>query len=135
MNDKRKIDFLIKFLFLFITFIYVIKQENETYIFVDDSNFAEKTHTGFIVDPDENLVSPFYKYYVSISTQYKNPPAIYINYSINRSILEFSHTYCNHRLVDQNYFLSPRTHILKILHKNNIFHQSSDDKSAQHFYC
>ena len=135
MNNKLQINSILKFLFLFLTFIYVIKQENEAYTYIDVSNYAEETSTGFIVDPDATLDSPFYNNFSSTITEQNDSPVTYVNFTINRLVLKFSLNYFVDKFFDQSLFLSPGTHILKILHKTNIFHQSSDIKPAPHFYC
>ncbi len=135
MNKQLQINSMLKFVFLFLTFIYLIKQENETYTYIDVANYDEKTATGFIVDPDASPDSPFYRYFSTSITQTDYSPVTHVNFSINRLILKFSLNHSIENFYDQSLFLSPHTLLIKILHKNNIFHQSPDDKPAPLFYC
>ncbi len=135
MHKKQQINFVLKIFFLLVTFIFLIKQESETNKFVDYSNYSEKTYSEFVVDLDDNLDEPFYKYYSAETYQNNNVQISNVNFTLNQSTLKFS----IHYFVDNFYNLSliilPKTKILKILQKKNICHKSSDDMPASYVCC
>jgi hypothetical protein len=133
MYTRRQIKFVIKSLFLFTTLIYSLKQENETYQYIDYSQHYEKTYTEFVVDHNANSNLPYY--YSDFKFQHENSPGTCANYRVLRATLKLS----IYHYIDTLYILSPplspNAQILKILQKKNIHHQSSDDTAVQYVYC
>jgi len=135
MYNRQQINFLLKFLFLFITFINLIKQESEAYKYIDYSCRSEVTCTEFVVDSKENPALPFYRYYSTLTYQSYTSPVAYIPYTANRLTLKFSIQYFLNNFYNTYQIFSPEIRILRILHRKNIYHQSSDDEFAHYGYC
>lgn len=132
LHNKQQINFILKILFLLVTFIFLIKEESETNKFVDYSNYSEKTYPEFVVDLDDIPIALFYKYYSTDTYQQNNFTIHTTNYPLYQSTLKFS----IHCLFDYfSQFSSPKTKILKILQKKNICHKSSDDNPALYICC
>lgn len=130
MHNKQQINFILKIFFLFVTLIYLVKQESKTNNSADYSYYSEKTYSGFVIDSNQSPDLPFYTYYSSGIYQNNTIPINDISYAHNQSTLKFSLLY----VIDDWYDLSPvflpKTQIIRTLQKKNICHKSSDDKPA-----
>jgi hypothetical protein len=69
---------------------------------------------------------------VTLTYQNNNIPISYVKITLNQSILKSSIHYNCHNL--SPFFLA-KSQILKILHKKNICHKSSDEKPALYLCC
>ena len=135
MHNKQQINFILIIFFLLVTFIFLIKQESETNRCVDCSDYSKKTYSGFVVNPDDNLDEPFYKYYSAETYQNNNIQISDVNFTLNQSTLKFSIHYFFDNFYNLSLIFLPKTKILKILQKKNICHKSSDDMPATHVCC
>ena len=132
MPNKQKINFILKILFLLVTFIYLIKQESETNRCVDYSNYSNKTYAGFVVDLHDYPDLSLYKYYSADTYRNNIIPISDIKFTPNRSTFKISIHYFFDNI---SLIYLPQTQILKILQKKNICHKSTDDEPAPYVYC
>jgi len=128
MNDKPQINFILRFFFLLLVLIYLVKQDSET-CYLDYSNYQEKTYTELIIDLSNEPDFPFLSYSTATYQTY-NSPHSYLSSPINKSILKF----CVYKFIENLNIScnnpSAQTQILKILQKKNICHQSSENEPA-----
>jgi len=135
LYSRRLINFITKVFLVFITVLYFIKQENDTYKYIDYSSYSEQTYIGFVVDLIDNSNLPFFNYSSTVSYQRTHSLLDFLSFAVNRFTLKFSQNYFIDSFNNLSQISSPEVHILKILHKKNIYHQSSDDKTAPVVFC
>jgi len=133
--NKQQINFILKIFILFITFIFLIKEESETNKYVECSDYSEKTYSEFVVDLSDIPVSLFLKYYDADTYQNQNTPFKNVSIPLNQSTLQFSIHYFFDNFYNLSPIFIPKTKIVKILHKKNICHKSSDDNPALSICC
>ncbi len=126
---------LLHILFLFIVFISIIKRESETNTCFNSVQFSSQTYTSFVVagkqEPDQLIQrhDPFTKgaYPNQLFSHPRGvPDCLTLKFAIhdyNDIIYNTSHQY------------SPLNYILNILHRQNIWHQSSENGSSVPLIC
>ena len=135
MHNKQQINFILRIFFLFVTLFYLVKQESKTNNRADYSFYSEKTYSGFVIDSNHNPTLPIYTYYFSGIYQNITNPINDISYALNQSTLKVSLHYLFVYCHDLSPVFLPKTQIIRILHKKNICHKSSDDKPASFVFC
>jgi hypothetical protein len=130
MYNKQQMNFIFKILFLFITLIYVVKQEGESSRCVDYSEYSEKTYTESVHDLNSNSGLSIYLYFSDDTFYNYYNPSTYVSFWHNQSTNKFYVHYFTGCFNNLSLSFSPNTKIIKILQKKNICHKSSDDLPA-----
>lgn len=133
MSTKNQINFFLKLLFIFVAFIFSIKQECETNR-VDFSDCSNDTYTEFVVKSDNNLLPSLISFFSLTSQDTSFQHGIFY-FQLLPISLKSSIKY----LTNNNYYIPDSiiqvNNILKIIQTKNICHKSSDDIPAPDFFA
>jgi hypothetical protein len=136
MNNKYKKKYIRTFIFVTISFLYLTVFDNDLCGSVNYSYDSDQTNIEVIYQPE--LPKEFQPYKGSYSFKQKKTYGSFYLENILKcrkklllSINKFSTIY----LKNQNNYTSSFHHIILILQKSNIWHQSSDDDSFLNYYC
>jgi hypothetical protein len=118
---------LLHFVFLFIAFIYFVKRESEMNWSSDYNTFSLQTYGSLVVE-NRNTTGAFIQYYRSLRIftdryQFSDLSPGTTGYLTLKFAFQSDGEILHNTI--QNY--SPHIHILNMLQRQNIWHQSSED--------
>ena len=136
MNKKAKNSHIRTFSIVAISFLYLMVFENEI---VGSINYSDDSDlTNIEVNYQSELLKEFQPHKVSSSLKQKNAYGSFHLENIlkfRKKLLLLLNNFSTIYLKNQNYDTLSFHHIISILQKSNIWHQSPDDDAFLNGYC
>ncbi len=136
MNNKYVNNYIRKFFFIAIAFLYLMASENDSVGFANYSISSNAMSIELEVQPDSPDDFQLYKEPTSLSKRKEYKSFYLVNiFKSRKKILLSTNYFLNGCFNNQQRYYSSFHHIISILQKNNTWHRSSDDDPRPYDYC